>query len=111
MRTLPAASVLSACLAAACSGTSTPPPAANTPAPQVPLAQLPKVDPVKILDHIKALSADDMEGRAPGTAGEEKTVAYVEGQFKALGLQPGNPDGTYCPEGSARRITDRRRSR
>ena len=94
MRTLPVA-LLSVSLLTACGGTSALPPAANAPAPQMPLAQLPKVDPAKILDHIKALSADDMDGRAPGTAGEEKTVAYVEGQFKALGLQPGNPDGTY----------------
>ena len=36
-----------------------------------------------------------MEGRAPGTPGETKTVAYMQGQFKALGLKPGNPDGTY----------------
>ncbi len=48
-----------------------------------------------ILGHIKDLSADSMEGRAPGTPGEEKAVAYMEGQFKALGLKPGNPDGTY----------------
>jgi Zn-dependent M28 family amino/carboxypeptidase len=48
-----------------------------------------------ILDHVKALAADDKEGRAPGTAGEERTVAYLTGQFKRLGLAPGNPDGTY----------------
>jgi len=96
MRTSRAALVLAFVGLAACGGgTSTPPATANAPAPQVPLAQLPQVDPAKILDHIKALSADSMEGRAPGTAGEEKTVAYVEAQFKQLGLQPGNPDGTY----------------
>jgi Zn-dependent M28 family amino/carboxypeptidase len=48
-----------------------------------------------ILDHVKALAADDKEGRAPGTVGEERTVAYLAGQFKRLGLAPGNPDGTY----------------
>ena len=36
-----------------------------------------------------------MEGRAPGTPGEEKTVAYLTRQFQALGLKPGNPDGTW----------------
>src|SRR5205085_3326751 len=59
------------------------------------VSALPRVDPAKILDHIKALSADSMEGRAPGTAGEDKAVAYIEAQYRALGLQPGNPDGTY----------------
>ena len=48
-----------------------------------------------MLDHVKALAADDKEGRAPGTTGEERTVASLVGQFKRLGLAPGNPDGTY----------------
>jgi Zn-dependent M28 family amino/carboxypeptidase len=80
-------------------GKDEPKPAASAPAPSqaapIPVAQLPKVDSAKILDHIKALSADEMQGRGPGTPGEEKTVAYIESQFKAIGLQPGNPDGTF----------------
>ena len=48
-----------------------------------------------LLQHIKDLSADSMEGRAPGTPGEDKAVAYMQAQFKAIGLKPGNPDGTY----------------
>jgi len=48
-----------------------------------------------LLQHIKDLSADSMEGRAPGTPGEEKAVAYLTRQFQALGLEPGNPDGTF----------------
>ena len=48
-----------------------------------------------LLQHIKDLSADSMEGRAPGTPGEEKAVAYITRQFQALGLKPGNPDGTF----------------
>jgi Zn-dependent M28 family amino/carboxypeptidase len=61
----------------------------------VPLSSLPKVDAQAILRHIKVLSSDKFEGRAPGTNGEELTVAYLETQFHELGLQPGNPDGTY----------------
>ncbi|HEU4820152.1 MAG TPA: M28 family metallopeptidase [Qipengyuania sp.] len=38
----------------------------------------------------RVLSSDAFEGRAPGTAGEEKTVAYIIDRFKAAGLQPGN---------------------
>jgi Zn-dependent M28 family amino/carboxypeptidase len=53
------------------------------------------INDTSLLQHIKDLSADSMEGRAPGTAGEQKAVAYMQGQFKALGLAPGNPDGTY----------------
>lgn len=49
----------------------------------------------ELMAHIKTLSSDDFEGRAPGTPGEEKTVNYLTGQFQKLGLKPGNPDGTY----------------
>ena len=49
----------------------------------------------RILDRISVLSSDAFEGRGPGTAGEDKTVAYLVDQFKAMGLEPGNPDGTY----------------
>ena len=48
-----------------------------------------------ILARVKVLASNDFEGRAPGSAGEEKTVAYLVGEFKKLGLAPGNPDGTY----------------
>jgi Zn-dependent M28 family amino/carboxypeptidase len=48
-----------------------------------------------ILARTRILASDEFEGRAPGSAGEEKTVAYLVSEFKKLGLQPGNPDGTY----------------
>ena len=53
------------------------------------------IDTASLLQHIKDLAADSMEGRAPGTPGEEKAVAYLTGQFQRLGLKPGNPDGSY----------------
>jgi Zn-dependent M28 family amino/carboxypeptidase len=61
----------------------------------VPVASLPAVDAKAILGHIEVLAGDDFEGRAPGTPGEEKTVEYLTAQFKQMGLQPGNTDGTY----------------
>ncbi|MDH5176581.1 MAG: M20/M25/M40 family metallo-hydrolase [Gammaproteobacteria bacterium] len=39
--------------------------------------------------HIEVLASDAFEGRAPGTAGEKKTLDYIEQQFRAAGLQPG----------------------
>ncbi len=51
-----------------------------------------------ILNDIKVLASDAFEGRGPGTPGEEKTVAYLTTRFKALGLAPGNPNGTYVQE-------------
>jgi Zn-dependent M28 family amino/carboxypeptidase len=48
-----------------------------------------------ILARTRVLASDEFEGRAPGSRGEELTVAYLTEQFKQLGLKPGNPDGTY----------------
>ncbi|MBA3243322.1 MAG: M28 family peptidase [Acidobacteria bacterium] len=48
-----------------------------------------------LLRHTKTLSADEFEGRGPGTRGEELSVKYLAEQFQRLGLKPGNPDGTY----------------
>ena len=76
-------------------------PAASTPAPaatltpKLALPDFPKIDPAAILEHTKVLSSDEYEGRAPGSAGEEKTVAYLSAEFQKLGLKPGNSDGTY----------------
>jgi Zn-dependent M28 family amino/carboxypeptidase len=48
-----------------------------------------------MLAHIRTLASDAFEGRAPGTPGEDSTVAYLTAQYKSLGLAPGNPDGSY----------------
>lgn len=48
-----------------------------------------------LLAHIRTLASDDFGGRAPGSPGEDKTVAYLTDQFKAIGLAPGNPDGSF----------------
>ncbi len=45
--------------------------------------------------HTSVLASDEFEGRAPGTPGEEKTVAYLQQEFAALGLEPGNGDSWY----------------
>ncbi|MEK7726938.1 MAG: M28 family peptidase, partial [candidate division KSB1 bacterium] len=47
----------------------------------------------KILQDVKNISADDMEGRAPGTPGEDKAANYIAGRFQAHGLAPVN--GSY----------------
>ncbi|MBI2496691.1 MAG: M28 family peptidase [Opitutae bacterium] len=55
----------------------------------------PAVSAPRILARTKVLASDEFEGRAPGTPGEEKTVAYLIDEFRKIGLAPGNPDGTY----------------
>ena len=56
---------------------------------------LPGIDGAAVLEHTRVLASDAFEGRAPGTKGEELTVAYLVGQLKKNGLRPGNPDGTW----------------
>jgi Zn-dependent M28 family amino/carboxypeptidase len=79
----------------ACSGPAQPPPAASAPAARIAVANLPKIEAAPMLEHVKVLSSDEFEGRAPGTPGEDKAIAYIEDQFKKIGLKPGNTDGTY----------------
>jgi Zn-dependent M28 family amino/carboxypeptidase len=56
------------------------------------------ITPDGLLAHIKVLASDEFEGRAPGTKGEELSIKYISDQFKAIGLKPGNPDGSYTQE-------------
>jgi Zn-dependent M28 family amino/carboxypeptidase len=53
------------------------------------------ITPGNLLRHIRELSSDAYGGRLPGTPGEEKSVAYVISQIKAIGLQPGTPTGGF----------------
>jgi Zn-dependent M28 family amino/carboxypeptidase len=61
----------------------------------VPPEALAALDTATLISHIRVLASDSFQGRAPGTPGEHKTVAYLEQQFRAIGLQPGNTDGSY----------------
>ena len=65
------------------------------PAGPMPMKDLPNINTDLALADIKKLASDEFEGRAPGSKGEELTVQYLTEQFKAAGLEPGNPDGTW----------------
>jgi len=67
---------------------------ASPPGP-VALASLPKINIDAVLADTRKLSSDEFEGRAPGTKGEQLTVQYLTDQFRAAGLAPGNPDGSW----------------
>jgi Zn-dependent M28 family amino/carboxypeptidase len=43
----------------------------------------------RLSDVDKFISSDAFEGRGPATRAETKTIDYIAGQFKAIGLQPG----------------------
>src|SRR5579859_4468717 len=50
----------------------------------------------RMLGAIKELSSDAYQGRAPGTIGEDRTLAFLERQFHEIGLKPIGRD--YCQE-------------
>jgi Zn-dependent M28 family amino/carboxypeptidase len=63
----------------------------------------------RLLEQMRVLASDRFAGRGPGTRGEDSTVAYLSGQFRRMGLRPGNPDGTFVQEvplvGTTSRVT------
>ena len=80
---------------AACTPSDNKAASGGTNADKVPAEAIAVIDSGTLMRHIRVLAHDSLMGRQPGSAGEDKTVAYLEGQFKALGLAPGNTDGTY----------------
>jgi Zn-dependent M28 family amino/carboxypeptidase len=56
----------------------------------LPQIELPALSEKTMQDVTRELSLDAYEGRAPGSIGEEKTVAHLISKFKAAGLEPGN---------------------
>ncbi len=55
----------------------------------------PNIDAARMNESVRVLASDDFEGRAPASAGEEKTVAWLVEQFKAAGAEGGGPDGAF----------------
>ncbi|MGQ0531888.1 MAG: M28 family metallopeptidase [Caulobacteraceae bacterium] len=80
--------VLAACASASQSVT----PAAS----DIAAFQHPPLSADALMAHVRVLSSDEFEGRAPGTNGQRLTIDYLERAYAAAGLQPGVtlPDGT-----------------
>ena len=45
--------------------------------------------------HDKFLAGDLLEGRGPGTRGDDLAMQYIAAQFEAYGLEPAGDNGTY----------------
>ena len=84
-------SLLTLGLLAGC--TATPPVADKQ--PPLAAAAASQIDAPSILRDITTLASDSFLGRGPGTLGEDRTVEFLEREFRAIGLEPGNPDGTF----------------
>ena len=65
----------------------------------------PTVSADRISNDIRVLSGDDYQGRYPGTNGERMTLAYLQAQYEAMGLQPGGPNGQWLQTVELKRFT------
>src|SRR5436309_6810280 len=45
--------------------------------------------------HVRFLASDLLEGRGPGTRGDDLAMNYIAAQFEAAGLKPDGDHGTY----------------
>ena len=76
---------------------SLPPPASSPAALDIPEVAPGELSQATMTDVTRILSSDAFEGRAPGSPGEEKTIALMIERFKAAGLKPGNGDSWLQP--------------
>ncbi len=53
------------------------------------------VTPAELSATVKVLASEPFGGRAPGTRGEARTVAYLIDRLKTLGLTPAGPGGSW----------------
>ena len=53
------------------------------------------VDLQRLSDWTRDLASDEFQGRAPGTEGETRTIAWLSEQFRQLGLEPGGENGSF----------------
>ncbi|MCK5520973.1 MAG: hypothetical protein KAI81_07660, partial [Candidatus Marinimicrobia bacterium] len=46
-----------------------------------------EIDSLSVIQHIQYLASDELEGRYPGTAGDDKTTAFIIDHFKKYGVE------------------------
>jgi len=59
----------------------------------------------RLSDEIRVISADDFQGRYPGTEGEKKTLDWLQAQYEAMGMAPGGPNGQWLQVINLKRYT------
>tara|TARA_R110002124_G_scaffold203080_2_gene369622 strand:+ start:597 stop:1598 length:1002 start_codon:yes stop_codon:yes gene_type:complete len=61
---------------------------ATAESPPSPGVSAPAMDRAQLLEDLRILAADDMEGRLVATAGSERARAYIIARFEQIGLEP-----------------------
>jgi Zn-dependent M28 family amino/carboxypeptidase len=69
-----------------------PPAAVFTPAEKAAAAA---ITPERLRAHIRYLAHDLLEGRGPGSRGDQLAQAYIATQMEAMGLEPAGENGTW----------------
>ncbi len=64
-------------------------------APAIAQAAEPRFVPAELAGPIRFLASDLLEGRGPGSRGDELARAYLASELEAAGLEPGAPDGSW----------------
>jgi len=99
---------LAALALTACATTPVASPAPKLDAFAVASAATPQFSAQRLSDHIKYLASDELEGRFPGLIGERLTLAYLQAQYEAMGLEPGGRDGSWLQPVDLVRFTPER---
>jgi len=53
------------------------------------------ISPADLMTRLYIFADDSMQGRETGTVGHLKSTAYIAGELKRLGIQPGGDEGSY----------------
>lgn len=59
----------------------------------------------RLSEGVRVISADEYQGRYPGTEGERLTLAWLQAQYEEMGLQPGGPNGQWLQPIELKRYT------
>jgi Zn-dependent M28 family amino/carboxypeptidase len=85
-------------LLVACSVACNQAPDVEAPAPAAAGPAEDQITEAALVQHVQALSSDEMEGRAPSTPGGQRAAQYIADQLKGMGVEPAGDNGTYFQE-------------
>ena len=80
-----------------CIGTTVRPVPAAEDRARLEAAGLATIEAAALREHVEVLASDEFEGRKPGTAGEEKSLRYLQARFREIGLRPVAGDSYLQP--------------